>query len=91
MKMILGAIALLIAAPVAAQAAPASDPHAGHAQHQQHDGQQKSGHAEHKGDCCKDGKHKECCDKAKQQAQKADCCAEHAAGHGEHKAHGASH
>ncbi len=34
MKTFIGAIALIIAAPVAAQTAPAADPHAGHAQHQ---------------------------------------------------------
>ena len=30
MKMFIGAIALIIAAPVAAQTTPAADPHAGH-------------------------------------------------------------
>ena len=34
MKTFIGAIALIIAAPVVAQTAPAADPHAGHAQHQ---------------------------------------------------------
>ncbi len=88
MKSIFGAIALLVAAPVGAQTAPAgADPHAGHAQHQQghaqHQQQGQAGHEQHK-DCCKDGKHGQCCDKAKQQGQKMGCCAEH--GEGEHKA-----
>jgi hypothetical protein len=58
MEMIFGAIALVVAAPVAAQA---PNPHAGHAQHQQApagQGEQgDKGHREHK-DCCKmvDGK-----------------------------------
>ena len=33
MKMVLGAIALLMAVPGAAQTAPSTDPHANHAQH----------------------------------------------------------
>ena len=96
MKILIGAIALLIAAPAAAQAGQAADPHAGHTpqQHEQHKrqsgdqhGQHQQGHAEHKKDCCKDGKHGECCDKAKQ-GQKMACCAEHGeAKGGEHKGH----
>lgn len=87
MKMLIGAFALVIAAPAVAQPAPAADPHAGHAQHQQqdhkgHEQQKQSGDAEHKMGCCKDGKHGACCDKAKQQGKMAECCA----GHGEHKA-----
>ena len=74
MKTLIGAIALAIAAPVAAQTAPAADPHAGHAQHQK---QGQSGHGEHKMDCCKDRKHKECCEKARQQGKKMECCAKH--------------
>ena len=95
MKYLLGAIALLVAAPAAAQAGQAVDPHAGHTpqQHEQHKQQsghqhgqkQQGGDAGHKMDCCKDGK---CCDKAKQ-GQKMACCAEHGgAKGGEHKGHG---
>ena len=74
MKTLIGAIALVVAAPAAAQTVPAAEPHAGHAQHEQ---QGQSGHGEHKMDCCKDGKHKECCEKARQQGKKMECCAKH--------------
>ena len=93
MKMLIGAFALLIAAPAAAQTAPAADPHAGHGQnHGQHQGQHPAGHGDHKDsgghskpmDCCKDGK---CCDKAKQQGMKMDCCAKHGEGQAAHKGH----
>lgn len=47
MKLVLGAIALVFAAPLTAQTAP--DPHADHAKHQK---QGKEGHEEGKG-CCK--------------------------------------
>lgn len=95
MKTIIGAIALLIAAPAAAQTATATDPHAGHAQHQQgqHGGQdhsqhQQGQHSDHKSmDCCKDGK---CCKKMSQQGKKMACC-EHgeqkAGAHGDHGGH----
>ena len=77
MKILLGAIALTLAAPVAAQTAPATDPHAGHAQHQP-----SGAPAEHKMDC-------DCCDKAKEGGK--DCCdkhaKEHAAEQGSHSAH----
>lgn len=73
MKTLIGALALILAAPVAAQTAPASDPHAGHAQHQQAPGSP----AEHKKDC-------DCCDEMKQQGDKMDCCDEHAEGHAGH-------
>lgn len=89
MKIFIGAVALLVATPAAAQAV---DPHAGHSkqqheQHQQKSGhQQQDGHAGHKMDCCKDGK---CCDKAKQKGEKMACCAEHGEGKaGDHKGHG---
>lgn len=77
MKTLIGAIALVLAAPVAAQTAPAADPHTGHAQHQP---QQPSGaSSEHKMDC-------KCCDRAQK-----DCCADDASGkaaeHGSHGAH----
>ena len=92
MKIIIGAIALLIAAPAAAQT-QAPDPHAGHSKEQH--GQHQQGHEHHgqKGhdktmQCCKDGKHGECCDKAKQQGQTMKCC-EHKAGakSADHSAH----
>jgi len=62
MKTLIGAFALLMAAPVAAQTAPAADPHAGHAQHQP-----SGAPGEHKMDC-------KCCDEAKMK----ECCGEHA-------------
>ena len=68
MKMLIGAFALILAAPVAAQTAPAPD--AEHAQHHPKG-------AEHKMDC-------KCCDKMKQQGGKMDCCDEHAEGHADH-------
>jgi len=68
MKMLIGALALILAAPVAAQTAPAPD--AEHAQHHQKG-------AEHKMDC-------KCCDEMKQHAGKMDCCDEHAEGHADH-------
>lgn len=73
MKTIIGAIALLMAGPLAAQTAPAADPHAQHqgADHSQHKGMDHEGHD--KG-CCKDGK-MDCCDKMKQQGKAMDCCA----------------
>ena len=68
MKMLIGAFALFIAAPVAAQTAPAPD--ADHAGHHQKD-------AEHKMDC-------KCCEEMKQHAGKMECCehAKGHAGHG---------
>ena len=64
MKTIFGAIALTFAASAFAQAAPATDPHAGHAQHQSLDHSQHSG-AKH--DC------KECCEQMKGKDGKMDC------------------
>ena len=74
MKMLIGAFALILAAPVAAQTAPAADPHAGHAQHQP---QPSNAPGEHKMAC-------KCCDKMKQQDGKMECCDEHAEGHADH-------
>ena len=78
MKIIFGAIALVIAAPVAAQTA---DPHAGHAQHQ---GMDHSQHKQAKEDCKlvkqKDGK--TVCEK-KVEAKKTAPASEHE-GHGGH-------
>jgi len=70
MKMILGAFALVIAAPVAGQSTPTVDPHAGHhAQHQAMDhGQHNQGkHDQGKHDC------KECCEKMKGRDGKMEC------------------
>jgi hypothetical protein len=68
MKMLVGAFALIIAAPVAAQTAPAADPHAGHAQHQ---GMEHSQHQQGKHDC------KECCEKMKGKDGKMECMDHH--------------
>jgi hypothetical protein len=71
MKTLIGALALLMAAPVGAQTAPAADAQAEHSQHQHPSGAP----SEHKMDC-------KCCDEAKMK----DCCdhAEHSAEHGGH-------
>jgi hypothetical protein len=61
MKTLIGAIALIIAAPVAAQTAPAADPHA------QHKGMDHSQHEEGKHDC------KACCEKMKGKDGKMEC------------------
>jgi len=71
MKMLIGALALILAAPLAAQTAPAPD--AEHAQHHPKD-------AEHKVHC-------KCCDKMKQQGGEMDCGDEHAEGHAGHGSH----
>ena len=70
MKTLFSALALVVAAPVAAQSAPAADPHAAHKQsgeHKEHGGKQDM-------DCCK----MPCCAKMKAQAkgEKKGCCAE---------------
>lgn len=83
MKTLIGAIAFILAAPLAAQTTPAADPHAGHAQHQP----QKPSNApsEHEMDC-------KCCDKDKHAAAQKACCADHADGKAaEHGSHGAAH
>ena len=64
MKTFIGAIALIVAAPVGAQTAPVTDPHAGHAQHQ---GMDHSQHIQSKHDC------KECCEKMKGKDGKMEC------------------
>lgn len=81
MNIILSAMALVIAAPVAAQTTPPADPHAEHGQHHQ---QKPSGApAEHKMDCT-------CC-KGGSEAERKACCEkhakEHAAEHGHQHAH----
>jgi len=86
MKTVLGALALVIAAPAAAQGAPAADPHAAHAQHLQQTRPSQSHQHQHGGDaegehpmdCCKD-----CCE-AKEQGKMA-CCGKH----GDHAPHDA--
>ena len=78
MKTIIGALALILAAPVAAQAAPAADPHAQHKgmDHSKMD-HSKMDHSGHDKGCCKDenkdGK-MDCCEKMKQQGQAMECC-----------------
>lgn len=85
MKILFTALAMIVAAPAAAQTAPAVDPHAGHAQHGQPAKDDHSQHgAAHKDHmkCCEkgaDGKMMECCEKAKASGGKMDCCAEHSA------------
>ena len=85
MKMLIGAVALLLAAPAAAQTTPAAGPHAGHAQHQhQQKGQDHSQHEASGGDqkqmdCCKEGT---CCEGMKA-GEKMACCAKHGEGHGD--------
>ena len=64
MKMIIGALALIVAAPVAAQTAPADDPKGGQAQHQ---GMDHSQDEKGKHDC------KECCEKMKGKDGKMEC------------------
>ena len=69
MKTFIGAIALALAIPAAAQTAPAAtDPHAGHQKvdHSQHKGMEHSQHVA-KHDC------KECCEKMEQQDRKMEC------------------
>ena len=81
MKTLIGAIALILAAPVPAQTAPAADPHAGHAQHQPQ--QPSTAPSKHKMDC-------KCCEEAKQASAQKDCCADHAGGKAaEHDGHDA--
>lgn len=87
MKKLLGAFALVIAAPAVAQGAPASDQHAGHAQHEGQRGEhQHGGHdGGHKMDGCKD-----CCDKMKHEGHSMEHSGTHdegAAGE-DHSQHG---
>ena len=85
MKTIISALALVLAAPVAAQSAPAtSSPHAGHGQHHGTDHSQHQGmghsqhqgkdHCKHQGDCCKDQDRKACCEKAARGGKMMPCC-----------------
>ena len=80
MRTLIGAIALVLAAPAAAQTAPAAEEPASHARHQQ----PLNAPSEHKMDC-------KCCDKSEHESAQKDCCADHAGGktaeHGSHSAH----
>jgi hypothetical protein len=77
MKIFIGAIALVLAGPVAAQTVPVGDAHPATEQHQK-----QGGHADHKMNC-------KCCEKAGQQGKKMECCAEHSKeATGEHEGHG---
>ena len=69
MKTMFGALALILAAPVAAQTAPAAHPHAAH---KQGDSQHKHGEKQDM-ECCKMA----CCEKMKAKAtgEKKGCCA----------------
>lgn len=73
MKTLIGALALFIAVPAAAQTAPAAAPQAGHAQHQTMDhsqhmaGMDHSQHMQGKHDC------KACCEKMKGKDGKMEC------------------
>ena len=64
MKIILSALALVIAAPAVGQAAPA-DPHAGH--HAQHQSRDHSKHQKGEHDC------KKCCEEMKGKDGKMEC------------------
>ena len=82
MKTVYGALALLIAAPVTAQTAPAADAQAGHSQHHQ---QGQAGHQHgHSGQ--QQGQHKECC---KQVNGRMECqmMKGHGSQHGGHSQH----
>ena len=92
MKMLVSAIALVVASPALAQTAPAGQhqghqqgQHQGHGQHQQGQhqdhGQHGRGHGEHR-DCCadRDGNGRmDCCEQA-EEGQRHACCEER---HGE--------
>lgn len=91
MKTVIGALALILAVPAAAQTAPSTDPHAGHAQHQGHQqggGQQGHDHAKMMDDCKKamaEGKCKEHCEAMmKQHGAAASAPAAKADGHAGH-------
>lgn len=64
MKMLIGAIALIIAVPAAAQAAPVASPDAPHAEHR---GKDHGQHHQAMHDCM------ECCRKMKEGHGKMDC------------------
>jgi hypothetical protein len=77
MKTIISAIALVLAAPAAAQSTTPTNPHAGHTQgqpmdHSQH--QQATDHSKHEGGCCKGDDAMACCEKAKKDGKVMPCC-----------------
>lgn len=93
MKSIMTAIALVIAAPAAAQGAPAHQDHGRHQQgqgqgHDQHGQHQQGQHQDHR-DCCEDRNgngRMDCCDEA-ENGRRAACCEEEAARQGGDHAH----
>lgn len=90
LKSLLGALALIVAAPVAAQEAPAAaDPHAGHAEHGQQHGEMQHpdapGQAGQMMDCCR-----KCCDQAPAEGKKMSCCDESGDEQGEASPEGAA-
>ena len=90
MKYLIGAIALIIAAPAAAQTAPVAQ----HQEHQQHGqmpaGQHQPGqHQEHRDGCCADRNNNgrmDCCENMQPGER---CCCEHGGDHAEqgHQGH----
>ena len=100
MKIFVTAIALVIAAPAAAQTAPAQQPHQGHGQHQQqgqghgqhqpgqHQPGQQGGHQEHRG-CCADRNNDgrmDCCERMAN-GEGRSCCEERPAQPAGHDSH----
>jgi hypothetical protein len=88
MKILVTAIALMIAAPAAAQA---SNPHAAHDPHAAH---KTGGHEGHKRDCCKDADSNgkmDCCET--KDGKPNPCCDEAAVAgtHEQHDGHSMSH
>ena len=86
MKYFMTAIALVIAAPAAAQTTPAQQ-HQGHDQHQQHGQGLQQGQAQHsqhqeQGGCCADRNgngRMDCCEGMAQSGDRRGCCPEPAA------------
>ena len=92
MKILVTAMALVLASPAVAQTAPAAQPHQDHQQMQmpmnhadqaQHQGMQhgtaQQGHAQNDG-CCEDRNgdgRMDCCEHMAQATEQRDCCAEH--------------
>ena len=72
MKLFIGALALALAVPAAAQTAPAAPVQSGHHRQGHGDlGQHGGAHHDHSKmmECCKEGERKDCCKDGK-----ADCC-----------------
>ena len=98
MKIIISALALVLAAPAAAQTTtPVAPSHSKPAQHQGMDHSQHQGmdHSQHQGTCCKGEDHQACCEKAKADGKAMPCCQDGsgkpgqapAAGHEDHAGH----